>query len=109
MGALRDGHLGGAGIDTFEGIDIFSGDERPPDHPLLAFDNVVLTPHVAAGSVQAMEDVARGSVENVVAVLSGHWPDPVNRVNPQVRPREPLAEYDPLLFAALEQGAKIEE
>ena len=109
VAALRDGHLGGAGIDTFEGIDIFSGVETPTDHPLLAFDNVVLTPHVAAGSVQAMEDVARGAVENLVAVLSGYWPDPANRVNPQVQPRDRLAAYDSLLFAALEQGAKIEE
>jgi D-3-phosphoglycerate dehydrogenase len=106
---LRDGHLGGAGIDTFEGIDIFGEVETPPDHPLLQFDNVVLTPHVAAGSVQAMQDVARGAVENVVAVLCGHWPDPVNCVNPQVRPRRPLAEYDPLLFTALEQNVSAEE
>jgi hypothetical protein len=32
-----------------------------------------------------MQDAARSAVENVVAVLCGHWPDPVNRVNPQVR------------------------
>jgi D-3-phosphoglycerate dehydrogenase len=108
VAALRDGHLGGAGIDTFEMIDIF-GVETPPSHPLLQFDNVVLTPHVAAGSVQAMQDVARGAIENVVSVLCGHWPDPVNRVNPEVQPRRPLADYDPQLFTGLEQGASAEE
>lgn len=107
--ALRAGHLGGAGIDTFEGIDIFGAEERPPDHPLLQLDNVVLTPHVAAGSVQAMEDVARGAVENVVAVLGGCWPAPANRVNPQAQPRQPLAQHDPHLFAAWEQGASRTE
>ena len=97
------------GVDTFETIDIFGGVETPPDHPLLQFDNVVLTPHVAAGSVQAMQDVARGAIENVVSVICGHWPDPADRVNPQVQPHRPLAEYDPLLFATLEQGVSIEE
>jgi len=55
-------------------------------------DNVVLTPHVAAGSLQAGEDVARGAVENVVAVLSGRWPPLENIVNPEVVPRFPLVE-----------------
>jgi D-3-phosphoglycerate dehydrogenase / 2-oxoglutarate reductase len=96
--ALRSGHLAGAGIDTYEGIDVFSATETPPDHPLLQLDNVVLTPHVAAGSRQAMEDVARGAVENVVAVLSGHWPNPDNLVNPGVLPRKPLAAYAPGLL-----------
>jgi phosphoglycerate dehydrogenase-like enzyme len=109
VACLRSGHLGGAGLDTFEGIDIFGDVETPPNHPLLQFDNVVLSPHVAAGSVQAMQDVARGAVENVVAVLGGHWPDAINLVNPQVRPRRPLAEFDPHLFAALEQGAELQE
>jgi D-3-phosphoglycerate dehydrogenase len=100
---LREGYLGGAGLDTFEGIDIFSGHEGPPDHPLLGLENVVLTPHVAAGSVQAMEDVARGSVENVVAVLAGYWPDPRNVVNRDVQPHHLLADYVPTLFAGMEK------
>ncbi|MBX7215294.1 MAG: C-terminal binding protein [Thermoflexales bacterium] len=96
--ALQEGHLGGAGIDTFEGIDFFAGVEGPPEHPLLALDNVIVTPHVAAGSVQAMEDVARGSVENVVCVLRGHWPQPAHVVNADVQPRRFLADYDPGLL-----------
>jgi D-3-phosphoglycerate dehydrogenase len=100
---LRAGHLGGAGLDTFEGIDIFGGVEGPPDHPFLGLENVVLTPHVAAGSVQAMEDVARGAVENVVAVLSGHWPHPANVVNRGVQPQRLLADYDPALFTVLQK------
>ena len=109
VAALRDGRLGGAGIDTFEGIDIFGESETPPNHPLLALDNVVLTPHVAAGSVQAMADVARGAVENVISVLCGHWPDPANCVNPQVQPRRPLAAYAPSLFAVLEENERSEK
>jgi len=94
VAALREGRLAGAGIDTFEGIDVFGGAEGPPDHPLLALDNVVLTPHVAAGSVQAMQDVVVGAVENVVAILAGSWPDPAHVVNPGVQPRYPLTAQD---------------
>ena len=46
--ALREGWLAGAGIDTYEGIDVFSEQESPPEHPLVDLDNVILTPHVAA-------------------------------------------------------------
>jgi D-3-phosphoglycerate dehydrogenase / 2-oxoglutarate reductase len=88
--ALRDGRLSGAGIDTFEQINVFSEDERPPDHPLLGLENVVLTPHVAAQSVQATQDVAIGGVENVVAVLEGRWPPEEHIVNRGVTPRGPL-------------------
>lgn len=96
--ALQEGHLGGAGLDTWEGIDVFGGSEAPPDHPLLALDNVVATPHVAAGSVQAMDDVAKGSVENAVSILCGRWPHPAHIVNPDVQPRHFLTDYEPGLF-----------
>jgi phosphoglycerate dehydrogenase-like enzyme len=94
---LQEGAIAGAGIDTFEHIDIF-GEEKVPDHPFLALDNVILTPHIAAMSIQAKEDVGRGGVENVVSILSGHWCHPDNIVNRGVVPRFPLAEYDPSLF-----------
>jgi D-3-phosphoglycerate dehydrogenase len=99
--ALNDGVIASAGIDTFELIDIF-GEEKVPDHPFLSMDNVILTPHCAAMSIQAKEDVGRGGVENVVSILSGHWPDPNNIVNRGVVPRVPLAEYDPTLFSSSE-------
>ena len=96
--ALREGRLSGAGLDTFEEINPFTEDEAPPDHPLLELDNVVLTPHVGAYSVQAAQDVSRGGVQNVVSVLSGHMPLGENIVNPSVTPRFPLADYDASLF-----------
>ncbi len=89
---LREGHLAGAGVDTFEAIDVFVEEERPPDHPLLSLDNVILTPHVGAISVQAMEDVSDGGIANAAAVLSGYWPPPENLVNPGVEPKFPLEE-----------------
>ncbi|MHB1296315.1 MAG: C-terminal binding protein [Anaerolineae bacterium] len=98
VAALREGRLAGAGLDTFERINVFTEDERPPDSPLLTLDNVVLTPHVAAESVESSQEAHRIGIENVVSVLSGHWPNPENVVNPTVQPRFPLAAYDEALF-----------
>ncbi len=91
---LQKGRLAGAGIDTFEGIDVFVEEQRPPDHPLLSLDNVILTPHVGAISVQAMQDVTDGGIANAAAVLSGYWPPAENLVNPDVLPRFPLVESE---------------
>ena len=96
--ALREGRLGGAGLDTFEQMDVFTPNEAPPSHPLLELENVILTPHVAAGSVQSGQDVSRGGIENVVAVLGGYWPSPGNLVNAGVVPRFPLRDYEQSLF-----------
>ena len=103
---LREGRLSGAGLDTFEGINPFTEDESPPDHPLMELENVVLTPHVGAASVQAAQDVSTGGVQNVVSVLSGHMPLAENIVNPSVTPRFALADYDASIFEdGMQQGA----
>ena len=96
--ALKKGRLAGAGIDTYELINPFSEEETPPEHPFFELDNVVLTPHIASISPQAKYDVATGGVENLVAVLSGHWAPSENIVNQDVVPRRPLAPHDPLLY-----------
>jgi phosphoglycerate dehydrogenase-like enzyme len=95
---LRDGRLAGAGLDTFEGIEIFTEQEAPPVHPLAELDNVILTPHVSGLSVEALEDVAKTAVENLVSVLSGRYPPPENIVNRGVVSPFSLAPYDPSLF-----------
>ncbi len=100
--ALREGRLGGAGLDTFEQIDVFTPNEAAPVHPLLELENVVLTPHVAAGSVQSGQAVSRGGIENVVAILSGYWPQPEHIVNRGVVPRAPLHDYDESFFETSE-------
>jgi len=61
--ALRDGRLGGAGIDVFE-------TEPPkPDSLLLTAPNVVLTPHIAASTAEAQVAVGIEIAERVIAAL----------------------------------------
>jgi D-3-phosphoglycerate dehydrogenase len=66
--ALRDGRLGGAGLDVFE-------TEPPPrDHPLLALPNVVVTSHSSHYSVESAADMREKAFRNVTLVLRGGAP-----------------------------------
>ena len=85
-------------IDTFEQIDVHTSQEKAPDHPLLSLDNVICTPHVAALSVESKRDNNRGSVENLVSILSGRWPNPDHIVNQGVMPGFPLKAFDEGIF-----------
>jgi len=57
---FREGKLKGA-LDTFEPFDRHGEVEALPEHPLLAFENVRLTPHVAAFPVEAKSKHVPGS------------------------------------------------
>jgi len=67
--ALETGKVAAAGLDVFE--------EEPLDtgSPLASMDNVVLTPHLAASSEEAMERMAVQVAEGVLKVLNGEDPD----------------------------------
>jgi D-3-phosphoglycerate dehydrogenase len=69
--ALNARHLGGVGLDVF---DI---EPLPADHPLLACEQIALTPHVADQNPEGMEILNKGAVDNVLAYLDGN---PQNRV-----------------------------
>jgi D-3-phosphoglycerate dehydrogenase len=69
--SLNSGHLGGAGIDVYEEEPV------PSDHPLLACEQVVLTPHCADMTPEGVDLLNSGAIENVIAYLSG---SPQNRV-----------------------------
>ena len=94
IAALEQGHLGGAGIDTYEQIDIFAERLPPRLHPLSDMENVILTPHVAAGSVQAFTEIYAIAIQNMIDILRGYWPPAENIVNPTVNPRFWLAMRD---------------
>jgi phosphoglycerate dehydrogenase-like enzyme len=75
-GALDTGHLFGAGLDVTE------PEPLAPDHPLLARDDVVVTPHVAAGTAGAKRHIFKSAFEQVIQVLNGTRPP--HLVNPEV-------------------------
>jgi D-3-phosphoglycerate dehydrogenase len=60
--ALNSGHLGGAAIDVYE-------HEPPTGSPLLTARNVVLTPHLAASTVEAQARASIDAVETLLAYL----------------------------------------
>ena len=74
--ALKAGEIAGAGIDVFE------PERLPADHPLLAQERLLATPHTAFYSDESMRDLARLAAENVAAVLAGR--EPASLVNPQI-------------------------
>ena len=69
--ALGNGQVSGAGLDVVEA-------EPPgPGHPLFDMENVVLSPHTAFYSEEAVSQLKRDAAESVIAVLRGRWPGSV--------------------------------
>jgi D-3-phosphoglycerate dehydrogenase len=76
--ALSEGWIAGAGLDDIEEEPAKVADWRA-DNPLFGLDNVVITPHAAYYSEQAVSTVRRFAAEEVVRVLTGRAPlSPVN-------------------------------
>ena len=74
LDALKRGAIAGAALDVYE----FEPDITPG---LVELDNVVLTPHIASGTVETRHAMVRVAAENLIACLSGApAPNPVNRV-----------------------------
>lgn len=63
--ALKKGIIAGAGLDVFE-VEPFQRTS-----PLASMENVVLTPHTAAGTRDALKAKMRPLFENVVRFFNG--------------------------------------
>ena len=76
--ALRSKVIAGAGIDVW--------DKEPPpaEHPLLAFDNVIASPHTAGVTREARANMGKIAAEQLIMALDGKRPPRI--VNPQVWP-----------------------
>jgi phosphoglycerate dehydrogenase-like enzyme len=73
--ALRSGKVGAAGLDVTDPEPI------EDDSPLLGMDNVIITSHIAAGSVPAVSTLRRTVAETVALALRGERiPNCVNGV-----------------------------
>ncbi len=81
--ALQNKWIAGAGLDVME--------TEPPDalNPLLSMDNVIVTPHAAYYSDEAVVRMRRSVGLEAARVLSGKWPK--NLVNKGVVPKKQLA------------------
>ena len=72
--AIASGHLGGAGLDTFE---------REPigDSPLRDLPTVIMSPHIAGLSHRSIEAMTEGATQAVLDVMAGRLP--AHPVNPE--------------------------
>ena len=77
--ALRTGRIAGAGLD------VLAKEPPAPDNPLLAMDNVIITPHASYYSDDSLAFLQTAVAEEAIRVLSGERP--LNPVNPEVTPR----------------------
>jgi D-3-phosphoglycerate dehydrogenase len=77
--ALSEGYIAGAGLDVTE------QEPLARDHPLLKFDNVILTGHNAGGSPDSYTAMWNFPVEEIERVIRREWP--VGLVNPEVKPK----------------------
>jgi D-3-phosphoglycerate dehydrogenase len=74
--ALVDGHLAGAGLETF------ATEPPPPDWPLLRLPNVTLTPHIAGCSRESVHVAADLVCADIAAWYGGR--PPIHCANPVV-------------------------
>jgi len=76
--ALKEGWIAGAGLDDIEEEPAKQRDWKPAN-PLFGLDNVVITPHAAYYSEEAIRAVRDFAAHEVVRVLTGQPPlSPVN-------------------------------
>ncbi len=76
--ALQDGHLAGAALDVTD-------PEPPlPDNPLLAMDNVIVTPHIASNTDKGVYAMMHGVADQIAQVIAGE--PPRSMVDPAVWP-----------------------
>jgi D-3-phosphoglycerate dehydrogenase len=80
--ALREGRIGGAALDVFEREPVDPGD------PLLALDNVILSPHSLSSTDQCLRGCGESAVRCILDVAAGRVPH--NVVNPAVLDDERL-------------------
>ncbi len=98
--AIRDGQVGGAGIDVFV-------TEPTTESPLFGLPNVVVTPHLGASTSEAQDRAGTDVARSALLALRGDFvPDAVNvasggAVGEEVRPFLPLTQKLGTVLSAL--------
>lgn len=102
--AVREGQVGGAGIDVFS-------TEPTTESPLFGVPNIVVTPHLGASTTEAQDRAGTDVARSVLLALQGEFvPDAVNVqgggvVGEEVRPYLPLVQKLGTVLAALSTKA----
>jgi D-3-phosphoglycerate dehydrogenase len=73
--ALRERRIAGAMLDVYEHYRL------SPGHPLLALDNVILTPHLSGMTRESRARMSVAAAEEMLRMLAGE--PPKNFVNPE--------------------------
>jgi phosphoglycerate dehydrogenase-like enzyme len=63
--ALKEGRIAAAALDVTD------PEPLPRDHPLLGLENVTIVPHLGSATIETRREMARLSVENLMAGLAG--------------------------------------
>jgi len=96
--AIKSGKVVGASIDVFPG-------EPVTEHPLFAYENVVVTPHLGASTAEAQDRAGVITAEQVVAALRGELVS--NAVNIPRVGSEDLAVLEPYMPLSEQLGALV--
>jgi D-3-phosphoglycerate dehydrogenase len=91
--SLKSGKVAGAALD------VLASEPPPGDHPLLGFDNVIITPHLGASTSEAQMNVSVETAKAMLAAVRGepvpnavNIPAPTPEVFRELAPFIPLAE-----------------
>jgi D-3-phosphoglycerate dehydrogenase / 2-oxoglutarate reductase len=76
--ALTQKRIAGAGLD------VWAKEPPPHDHPLMGFDNVLVSPHTAGVTREARETMARIAAEQLLDIFDGKRP--ARLLNPDAWP-----------------------
>ncbi|TKW06974.1 hypothetical protein SEVIR_7G276300v4 [Setaria viridis] len=91
-----------SGVVAQAALDVFTKEPPAPDNKLVLHENVTVTPHLGASTVEAQEGVAIEIAEAVIGALKGELA--ASAVNAPMVPAEVLSELAPFVVLAEKLG-----